>query len=94
MNNGLWKDTTTYSQTDTERIPTTYTLELNGLRITVTCGHVLYKPQWVMHCFALFIDTKPLPNCASAEEAQTRAIKIVYNKAKNILDIVSPLIQP
>lgn len=92
--NANWEDTTSYSYDDKERIPTTYTLNMDGLKIVVTCGHVLYKPQWVMHCFTLSIDTKPLPNCVSAEEAQLRAIRIVYNKAKKILDIISPLIAP
>lgn len=53
----MWKDTTSYSQGDKERKQTTYTTESGRIRITITCAHIYYPGQWVMHCPGLSVDT-------------------------------------
>jgi hypothetical protein len=52
--------------------------------ITVTCGHINYRGTWIMHCYPLWIDTKPL-NATTKEEAQQEALSIVKAKAQAIL---------
>lgn len=76
----MWQDTSRYSRQDKERKPTTFTATEGPLEITVTCAHVLYRPEWVMHCAAVAIDTLHLPFCGSVEEAQAQAIAIVRNR--------------
>ena len=71
-----WKDVTSYSRDDKERIPTTFAISVGELRIVITCGHIYYRPDWVMHCHALQIDSKLL-QAVSREEAQTEAILVV-----------------
>lgn len=68
-----WKDTTSYCRSDKKREPTAYTLKLEGLSITVTCGHIYHKPNWVMHCYNLKIDTQKL-KASDLEGAKTEAI--------------------
>lgn len=90
----MWRDTTTYSRFDKKRTPTTFTAIHGSIKITVTCGHVRYKPDWIMHCFALGIDTKPLGNCNDAQEATDMAIGIVKDKIQNLsteITLFSPL---
>jgi len=75
-----WKDCTSYSRDNKERIPTTFELKFpSGLRITITKDHIYYKGDWVMHCKNVGIDTHPL-NVKTQEEAQTKAIGIVKAK--------------
>lgn len=79
MNTGLigqWKDCTTYDQRDTERKPTTYAVQHGPLRIVVTCGHIYYRPNWVMHCFNIGIDTKPL-KAKTLTDAKVESIQLV-----------------
>lgn len=79
MSTGLiveWKDITTYSRDDKERLPTSYAMEVGSLRITITCGHIYYRPAWVMHCVPLAIDSKQL-YAKDLEEAKQKAIDIV-----------------
>ena len=75
-----WKDCTTYSRNDKERKPTTFEISHGGLRICVTNGHIHYRGQWVMHCYALGIDTLPIPTGLTKEQAQNEALCIVGKK--------------
>lgn len=72
-----WKDTTSYSQSDKEKKPTTWTVKNGPLQITVTCGHNHYKPDWVMHCRELGIDTKHIGAFDTPYEAKQCAITVV-----------------
>lgn len=75
----MWKDITTYRQGDKERKPTSYQAKSGSLVITVTCGHVMHRPNWIMHCYQLGLDTVPLElgSEASPQEAQAKAINVV-----------------
>ena len=55
-----WKDITSYSRNDAERIPSVFEATDGNLRICVLNSHRDYRPAWVMHCAALCIDTLPL----------------------------------
>jgi hypothetical protein len=84
----MWKDTTTYSQRDTKRTPTGYTLNTGSMRITVTCGHIDYKGQWIMHCPQLGLHCEDLAS-STVEEAKASAIHIckqTLEEMRNSLD--------
>ena len=81
----MWQDKTSYSRSDVERKPTTWTAQSGRLTVTVTCGHIDYKPDWVMHCHELGINTRPLPNAGSKEEAQAQAIAVVKAKIASLM---------
>lgn len=56
-----WKDVTSYSQGQREKIePTAWECRIEGIRIWVSCGHIYYPGQWIMNCDALDIDKKHL----------------------------------
>lgn len=76
---GTWVDSTSYSRDDKERVPNTWTLTLpeTKLRITVTKGHVYSPGKWVMHCFELGIDTKPLQGVPPDDVDAAKHIAIV-----------------
>jgi hypothetical protein len=76
----MWKDTTSYSQGDTNRTPTAFTKTKGRLSVTVTCGYIGIAPEWVMHCYILGINIIHMPECKSEEEAKARAIKIMKVK--------------
>ena len=88
----MWKDTTSYSRGDKERIPTTFTVTVDELSITITCGHIRYRPDWVMHCFNLGIDTLPMPSCENLDEAKRRAVAIVKHKLSRLTEAVNEII--
>lgn len=71
-----WKDITSYSRDDKERKPQTFEKGVGDLRIVITCGHIYHRPNWVMHCGALNIDTRRLL-ATTQEEAQIEAVAIV-----------------
>jgi len=73
----MWKDTTRYSQDDKERTPTTWTAKSGQLAVTVTCGHIYHRPEWIMHCRKLGINTYLLANCKTKEDAQQRGLAVV-----------------
>lgn len=80
----MWKDVTSYSRDDKERKPTTFEARAGALRIVVTCGHVRYRPKWVMHCFALAIDTYPLDKSETQEQAEADAMVIVSERLADL----------
>jgi hypothetical protein len=82
-----WKDTTSYSRGDTERVPTTFTIITGELSITVTRGHIRCPGMWVMHCPSLRIDTMDMNYAADQpiEWAQERAIQIVRERLSAML---------
>lgn len=73
---GDWKDVTSYSRDDTERKPETYQISHGDLRIVITCGHIYHRPDWVMHCRQLGIDTKAL-KAKTTQDAKAEAVRIV-----------------
>lgn len=56
----IWKDATSYSQSEKERKPRAWDAKIGACRIYITNGHIIYRPQWIMSCYELGIDTKLL----------------------------------
>ena len=54
-----WADTTSYSQGDKQRVPTTWSVKLGHYTLTVLCSHIYYPKQWICH-FSPFLDTHDL----------------------------------
>lgn len=75
-----WKDTTTYSLDEVPRVPRAWTLALEGLNITVVKGHIYHPHTWIVHCHCLGIDTHPLSEAKTAEDAQRMAVAMVREK--------------
>ena len=79
----MWKDATTYSRGTTERIPTAYRAKSGKLDIYVTCGHINYKGEWIMHCFRLGIVNRQL-YCENEDQAKKLAIAIVKDEISSL----------
>ena len=87
----MWKDITSYGRSDKERKPTTFEAKAGALRIVITCGHIHYRPQWVMHCPALAIDTHELTKNATKEQAEAEALEIVFERLADLKECADKL---
>ena len=87
----IWKDSTSYSRDDKERVPTAWTTNTSELSITIVKAHIYYPGQWVMHCFALSMDTikMKIPDTATTSQAQELAVKMVKDRLEKLLDSLS-----
>jgi len=79
----MWKDTTSYCLSDKERVPTAFTIKTKNLRITVTCGHIHHKGDWIMHCPQLGISCLNLAS-SSLDEAKASSIHVVKETLKQL----------
>lgn len=87
-----WRDCTSYSRGDKERVPTSYEIKHGWLRICITCGHIYHRPKWVLHCGALGIDSKRITVLDNyqftadddLDTVKARAIEIVDNRIDEI----------
>lgn len=86
-----WKDVTSYSRDDKERKPTTFEAKEGALRIVITCGHINHRPQWVMHCGALSIDTYPLKEGATKEQAEEESLALVHERLEDLAKCAAKL---
>jgi hypothetical protein len=74
-----WRDVSSYSQGQKERLPRTFSLALPSFSVVVT-RHLHYPPDvWVLRCPELGMDTHPLES-SSLELAQFEAMKLVREK--------------
>jgi hypothetical protein len=80
----IWKDATSYSQSDRKRIPTAFQANVNGIRVYITCGHVVYRPTWIVVCRELAIEQQRMPEATTAQEAADMAIKICTDRANEL----------
>ena len=86
MSTPVWKDATSYSRGDRERVPSAWDIVSGALRVVVVSRHRLVPGQWVMHCHELRMDTVSLGVCSSqpAERAQAEAIKLVRARLEKL----------
>tara|TARA_Y100000310_G_C20181252_1_gene578235 strand:- start:48 stop:305 length:258 start_codon:yes stop_codon:yes gene_type:complete len=80
-----WRDATSYSQSDKERIPKTFEYRTQQIRIIISCGHIDCPGEWVMHCRELDMKCKGT-GAESKEEAQNRALEIVRERLEGMLE--------
>lgn len=74
-----WKDTTSYSRGE-NREPRTWSLDLGGLHIAVTKGHLYYPDKWVMHCAPWFNARVVADGTHPAEQVKRMALAAVREK--------------
>ena len=78
-----WKDQTSYSRDDKERIPSVWVLQLTReVRVSVVRSHIYDRENWVLHCQPWF-DTFSLRLPSTVEnrdEAMSRATALVLEK--------------
>jgi hypothetical protein len=70
-----WKDDTTFSRDDKERIPTVFSCSIDGLRISIIAAHIYYPNQWIFNCRNLGYDEQLLKGITDAKEAAEAAVK-------------------
>jgi hypothetical protein len=78
-----WKDITSYSRGDKERIPTIFSLNAGNFRIVIMNSHIYYKGLWVLDA-APFFNLVQL-KAKTKEEAQEEAVHIVRKELKRSL---------
>jgi len=83
MSRPEWKDQTSYSRGEKERVPSVWVMQLTReVRISVVRSHIYNPENWVMHC-APWFDTHSLNLPSTVEnrdEAMSRAIALVREK--------------
>jgi hypothetical protein len=89
----MWKDTTSFSQGDKEKVPNIWTLRTDQLTISLVRNHRMIQGQWVMHCTLLAIDTLPigLPSSEPIEVAQEIAITKVRDKLSAMMKSIEDI---
>lgn len=89
-----WKDQTSYSRDDKERIPSVWVLRLTrDIRILVVRNHRYSPDSWVVHCNPWF-DTHSLdlpPTVENRDEAMARAMSNVRAKIEELSTIMRGL---
>ena len=73
-----WKDVTTYSRSDVERIPSVFRVEIGGCTISIISGHIYYPNSWIMNCNKLGVK-EVLLKCVKAEDAARLSIDYCKN---------------
>lgn len=87
MEDKQWKDITSYSQRDIERIPSTLEFrKLTPLNTRLIIHrHIYYPDTWLVSCKGTEIDKVNL-NTNNVEEAKTLAINYMMDYAEKLLD--------
>jgi hypothetical protein len=80
----MWNDATSYSRGDKKRIPTAFQANVNGIRVYITCAHVVYRPTWIVVCRELAIEQRRMSNVSTAQEAADMAIKVCTERANEL----------
>lgn len=83
-----WRDITSYSQGDNERIPKTWELRLEELNYRVIVSrHIYYENTWLLTCRNIDIEHFDLET-DDIDEAKNKALKIVENHLNKLLEKV------
>lgn len=81
-----WKDASSYSRGDKNKVPNIWVLMVGPLKISVVYNHIYYPDQWTFSC-SPFFEHEELGNI-SAQEAQDKAIQLVRAALKNTLQAI------
>ena len=80
----VWKDTTSYSRSDKERVPRTWEADLPGVRLIVT-KHRDYGDEWTTSCYPLYNEVCGLQT-TDVEEAKKKALeRFVYESSQVVM---------
>lgn len=90
MTKPIWKDSTSYSRSQKERIPTSYRTEVGPLTISVTKGHIYYKGEWYVRCSDLGIESViGSADLITTEDAQKTALDMCKKRLEAMLKAIS-----
>ncbi len=84
-----WTDATSYSQGERGRIsPKAWSIRIDNTDIWIGTGHRNNPGRWTMHCQSVGLDTEDIGLEADApkEEAQSKALRIVQQKMRKLVD--------
>lgn len=77
IHNGIvWRDSTSYSQSDKIRTPKSWVCSIGEVDIYITCAHIHYQPGWAFSCKALNIPAQWL-HASTREEAADESFNFV-----------------
>lgn len=79
----MWKDTSSYSQSDKVRVPSSYTLVSKELRLSVV-QHIDNPTVWSLICSTL-IGIGRMPLATDLERAKTMALEYAREKLTAML---------
>ena len=79
-----WKDASSYSRSDKERIPTVWALKVEGLRIVI--HRIIHYPEWYVSCYDLNIEGKCLYT-EDLEEAKAKGIDLVIRNIEKFMKV-------
>ena len=82
----VWKDSTLYGRDDKKRIPTAFSTNIGSCRISISCEHIHYKPDWSFRCLELGFDAQRIGKELTAQEAAEKAVAICKDKARMLYD--------
>jgi hypothetical protein len=74
-----WKDTTSYSRDDKERIPRTWKLEKEYYKLSICVTRIVHYEGWYMNCYNLGMIEVSLKT-GNLEEAKKEALRLVADR--------------
>lgn len=78
----IWKDATSYSQREKERIPRTYQCKIGTLDIIIT--RIIHSEGWFLTCRSLSINSWPLDG-DDLEKCKEQAIAILLKELNKVV---------
>ena len=85
-----WKDTTSYSQSDVERVPREWTLEVGSLQVIVHRYHGC--EGWFGSCYGMGVERTQLTS-VDGEDAKLELVRLLYLLSKRRFDAFSTAYQ-
>ena len=82
MKKPKWKDTSSFSQSDKERIPNAF--EVEGISFRLIVHRLIYCEGWSMSCYNMKIEGKPL-KAKEVSVAQEEAVLVVHQRLRQML---------
>lgn len=86
-----WKDTTSYSQSDKERIPRSWTIKSKNITVTVHRHRHYDKDVWLLSCYPIY-DCDKLKN-KDLKLAQNEALELVKDYIEKQLSEINLMIE-
>ncbi len=85
-----WKDESSYSKNDKERIPNVLSTKIEGFNIKIH-RHIHYPDTWLLSCYKLDIEKKDLYT-NDFNEATKKAIQYIISKLEDHLKLYNKLL--
>lgn len=83
-------DATSYSRDNKIRIPTAFSAKLGNIQVYISCGHIAYRPTWIVTCHALSIDAYAIGNYDEPYDAAEAAFSHCHTKLSKLNAAFNP----